>query len=148
MLITLFRDKLPSGLCFPIGLEPLNEYLPIFRENDVGVFFVWQSTWAAQIYNPQIGQDGKLTILQMRKQQPYMRINRNKVKVIPKGCYAAISEYAVSSDLRKCVLDAFIDSGAALVLERIRSQKIPSLQLLYEISSNRFVMSAYDQTVW
>jgi len=148
MLTTLFRDKLPRGLCFPIGLELLDEHLPFFRAHELAVFFVWQSTWAAQYFNPVIGRDGKLTILQIRRTAPHMRINQNKVKVIPKGCYAAISEYAISSELRKCVIDTFIDSGAALLSKKVITKEIPSLQLQYEISSNKFIVSAYDHNIW
>lgn len=146
MITTLFRDRLPKGLSFPIGLEALSESIAQSGVSSAALVFVWRSTWAAQLLDPANGEDGKLAILSIRLDLPRMRINTAKVRPMPTGCEVVLSEFAVTSERRRVVLDAFMDHGAGLVAKRLAERPLHPFGLALNIETNRMAISARKPT--
>jgi hypothetical protein len=119
MITTLFRDRLPKGLCFPIGLEVMSASMAKSGISNAALVFVWRSTWAAQLFDPANGDDSKLAVLNMRLDLPRMRINSTKVRPMPPNCEVVFVEFAVISERRRQVLDAFLDHGSDLLTKRL-----------------------------
>jgi hypothetical protein len=147
MITTLFRDSLPQGLSFPIGQKTLADGVPALPSMNAALVFVWQSTWASQLFDAENGTQGRLAILQVRSTLPRMRINGAKVRTASPDCRAVVVEFAVSSTRRRSVLEAFIDHGATLIAERIAADSPPSLSLYFNIATGNFDLSAHQREV-
>jgi len=143
MLITLFRDKLPNGLCFPLGQEILAKAV---YSLDLAIVFVWQSTWASQILDHVNGEGGEIVILNVGTETPRMRINVAKVRPIPPEVQIVITEFAIASDRRQEVLEAFHAHGAGLVSERLAERAFQPFQLRFNIDAKRLHLSAKKVT--
>lgn len=137
---TLFRDRLPKGLTFPLGQETLSSGIPALEALSPAVLFTWQSTWASQLYNPTEGQDGQLSILHLLREMPVMRINGDKVRDRPPACQIVIAEYAVSSKHRRRVLDAFLQSGSGLVSRSLIDWPFASRGVRFDLATNAFIV--------
>jgi hypothetical protein len=146
MITTLFRDSLPKGLCFPIGLEVLSASLTKSDVANAALVFVWRSTWAAQLFDPANGDNGKLAVLSIRPDLPRMRINATKVRAMPPDCETVFVEFAVTSDRRREVLDAFIDHGVGLVAKRLAEQPLRPFGLTFDVEARRMTISARKPT--
>ena len=112
---TLFRDRLPKGLAFPLGIEALRTGAPALEEFRPGVLFTWQSTWASQLYDPLKGHGGRLAILHLLRDLPAMHINDAKVRTRSPQCRLVIAEFAISSTHRRLVLDNFLVDGGEII---------------------------------
>jgi hypothetical protein len=143
MLITLFRDKLPNGLCFPLGQEILAKAV---YSLDLAIVFVWQSTWASQILDPVNGERGEIVILNVGAEAPRMRINVAKVRPIPPEAQFVVTEFASASDRRQEVLEAFHAHGARLVSKRLAERAFQPFQLRFNIEAKRLHLSAKKVT--
>ena len=146
MITTLFRDRLPKGLCFPIGLQTLSESMVKSDVPNTALAFVWRSTWAAQLLDPANGDDGKLAVLTVRLDLPRMRINIAKVRPVPSDCEVVLVEFAVTSERRRVVLDAFLDHGAGLVTKRLAARPLQPFGLTFDVETNRMAISARKPT--
>jgi hypothetical protein len=146
MIITLFRDRLPKGLCFPIGLEVISESLAKSNISDAALLFVWKSTWAAQLFDPENGDDGSLAVLNVRLDLPRMRINAAKVRPMPSTCEVVFTEFAVASKRRREVLDAFVEHGAGLLTKRLAERPVRPFGLSFNVEENRMAISAKKPT--
>jgi hypothetical protein len=143
MLITLFRDKLPNGLCFPLGQEILAKAV---HSLDLAIVFVWQSTWASQILDHVNGEGGEIVILNVGTETPRMRTNVAKVRPIPPEVQIVITEFASASDRRQEVFEAFHAHGAGLVSERLAERAFQPFQLRFNIDAKRLHLSAKKVT--
>jgi hypothetical protein len=148
VLTTLFRDRLPKGLCFPIGVGVLTERVSALSKLNAAAVFMWQSTWASQLFDAKSGAAGKLTVMHIRPDLPRMRINHRKVREMPPDCRIVVSEFAVSSDHRSHVLTALADHGASLLEREIEERPQPNFLLHYEIDTGRFTVAKNRQDVW
>ena len=148
MLATLFRDRLPKGLCFPIGVAVLAERVPALSKSSAAAVFVWQSTWASQLFNASCGAAGKLTIMQVRPDLPRMRINERKVRKLPLESRIVVAEFAVSSNHRSHVLAAFVDHGASVLEREIEGRSQPKFLLHYEIETARLTVTKNRKDIW
>ena len=146
MLVTLFRDKLPKGLCFPLGHEVLRKAAAPLHNFDLAIVFVWQSTWASQILDPVNGDGGDIVVFNVGSKTPRMRINVAKVRPIPPEVQIVITEFAIASDRRQEVLEAFHAHGAGLVSERLAERAFQPFQLRFNIDAKRLHLSATKAT--
>ncbi len=147
-LATLFRDKVPRGLCFPIGLEVFSECVPELAALNASVVFIWQSTWASQIFDAQKGDAGRLAVCQVRQTLPRMRINAQKVREMAEGSEIVVAEFAIAAAHRSKVLGAFRSQGAGLVSEAIRSNPQAAFSVIYDIEKCAFVVGEPKWQVW
>ena len=147
-ITTLFRDKLPKGLCFPLGLEILSACAPDLAALNAGVVFVWQSTWASQIFDAQKGDAGRLAVCQVRQTIPHMRINALKVRNLPEDAEVVVAEFAIASSHRSKVLDAFKVQGAGLLSVAIRQNPRSSFFLVYDIEKGLFAAGKPEWPIW
>ena len=139
---TVFRDRLPKGLSYPIGLEALAaNVVPLVTAN-AAVLFAWHSTWAPQIFDPVTGRDGRLPILRVDPSRPFMRVGNEKVKEPPADCLAYVVEYAVASTLRRRVLDGFVAQGAALTSQSVLRNPASPFILYFSVESGAWVVDA------
>ncbi|MFO1408523.1 MAG: hypothetical protein U1F08_13480 [Steroidobacteraceae bacterium] len=144
---TIFRDHLPKGLTFPLGLNVLSTHVPALTSRRSAVLFVWQSTWAAQLFNPKGGPDGQLSILHVTSYPPRMRINSEKVREPAPDCQAYISQYAISSEHRRKVIEAFIGNGAA-EMSRLLADGMTVLGARFDLQTGEFVFMSKKQDVY
>jgi hypothetical protein len=142
MVVTLFRDQLPKGLCFPLGVEALSKSLAVSNGFKLALLCVWRSTWASQILHPVNGEDGDVAIFNVSADIPRIRINTDKVRPLPPECEMVITEFAVASGRRREILEAFLTQGASLVSERLADRTRQPFQVRFNIDAKRIHLSA------
>jgi hypothetical protein len=147
-MVTCFRDRLPKHLCFPLGQQPLSAVLPDLERRYAALYFVWQSTWAAQIFNPEGGEDGLLALLKVSAQPPRMRTSAARVKARPDKCQVAVSEFAVSSGHRHEVREAFVASGSRIIGNLLSTSNIEPFMVYYRLGSGSVSVRPNRHEVW
>lgn len=147
-IVTLFRDNLPRGLCFPIGLESFSECVPELEALNASIVFVWQSTWASQIFDAKEGNAGRLAVLQVRPTLPLMRINAPKVRAMADDSGVVVAEFAVAALHRSKVLEAFRSHGAGLVSATVQTNPQAEFSVFFDIEKCAFVLGKPSLRIW
>ena len=101
--VTVFRDKPPRGLSFPIGLTDADQ---LVREATCACYFVNQSTWVRQAFALT---ENRLPLLRLQRRRPYLRVGNEKVSPSAEACDHHLIVYAVPWDSREAARRALLD---------------------------------------
>lgn len=71
---TAYRDHLPKGQSYPIGLSSINSMVP---DKCLAVYFISTATWVRQVY-PLKGDE--LPVIRVQLTKPILRVRNEKVK--------------------------------------------------------------------
>jgi hypothetical protein len=147
-MTTCFRDRLPKDLCFALGQQSLIKALPNLKSLNPALYFVWQSTWAAQIFNPKGEADGTLALLQVGTRPPLMRVNAARVETHPENCQVIVSQFAVSSEHRHEVREAFDASGSRAISGLLMAPRIEPFMVYCRLSSGGVSVGPNRREIW
>jgi hypothetical protein len=93
MLNTVFKDKVPKGVCYPFPLEFLKQALPAAAEQQVALYFAHGSHWRDHSHQPH-------ALLTIGSTRPMLRNNNHKVTADLEGCDWHFLLLTASSELR------------------------------------------------
>lgn len=110
MLTTVFKDKIPKGISYPLPLEFLMATLPIATEQVVALYFVHGSHWNYKVAHERLHRPH--TVLQAGRERPMFRNNNRKVALDAEDCNLHFVLWAMPSESRHVLQKQFKDTAA------------------------------------
>lgn len=110
MLTTVFKDKVPKGLSYPLSLEFLGSALPGAAAQAVALYFVHGSHWNYKVAHERLHMPRAL--LSAARERPKFRNNNQKVAVSAEECDWHLVVWAMPSEIRRVLRRKFEDTAA------------------------------------
>ena len=122
MLTTVFKDKIPKGISYPLPLGFLKQALPGAAEQAVALYFVHGSHWNDQVARERLHMPR--AVLAAGRTRPMLRNNNEKVAVGVEDYDWHLILWAMPSDSRP-VLQREFEGTAAQPLARWLVERKP-----------------------
>jgi len=100
MSLTAFRDALPAGSSFPVGLERL---VPLLSGREFAAYFVATATWAHQAFPPD---SPRLPVLRIQRERPTFRVRGDHIAPHASTFPLHVLIYSVPATRRQAIADA------------------------------------------
>ena len=100
MSLTAFRDALPAGSSFPVGLERL---VPLLSGREFAAYFVATATRAHQAFPPD---SPRLPVLRIQRERPAFRVSGDRVAPAASSFPLHVLIYSVPATRRRAIADA------------------------------------------
>ena len=144
-IVTLIRDKLPTGISFPVGKQLIESQVDSSSVGDAALLYIYTSSWQHQHYDPLRDERDEYVVLMLQKNFPFLRVKNSLLEKRYTEASVSFNWYftlfPVRSEYRARVKEAFALHGQQVMKQATTNLSEPKRgrsMVTYFQSDNRF----------